>query len=145
MQTLCAPWYFSHFRQKISLPHLQSCKKTASAMPILSPTPFQMCLRVGLLSRDAPADITRGNISPPILDDVRWRQRHYLMEAMQQPAGMQQEDERTARREDKRAAGREAMQQPAGARQQEGSAVRGQQEGGATSGNTATSRHDETT
>jgi hypothetical protein len=27
-----------------------------------------MCLRVGLLLQDAPADITRGDISPPTLD-----------------------------------------------------------------------------
>jgi hypothetical protein len=43
-----------------------------------------------------------------------WRQR--LMEAMQQLAGTQREDERAARREDERAAQREAKQQPAGAR-----------------------------
>ncbi len=130
VQTLRAPWYFFHFCQHIALPHLQFCKKTASAVPILSPTPFQMCLRNGLLSRDAPADIAWGNLSLPILDDVWWQQWHCLMEAAQQPAGTQQEDKRTAWREDESAAQQEAMQQPARARQWEGGAVRGQQEGG---------------
>jgi hypothetical protein len=73
MQTLRTQWYFSHFRQQITLLRLQSCKKTASAMPILSPTPFQTCLCVGLLSRDAPADIAQGDISPPILDKIGFK------------------------------------------------------------------------
>ena len=55
-----------------------------------------------------------------------WRQR--LMEAAEQLAGVQQEDERAAPREDERVAQREATHQPAGARRQEDGAVRGQQE-----------------
>ena len=38
------------------------------------------------------------------------------MEAMQQLAGLQREDERAAQQEEERAAQREATQQPAGAR-----------------------------
>jgi hypothetical protein len=37
--TMCT-MYFFNFSQQISLPFLQSCKKTASTVPILSPTPF---------------------------------------------------------------------------------------------------------
>jgi hypothetical protein len=91
---ICAPWYFSHFCQQIALPHLWSCKKTASAVLILLPSPFQTCLRIGLLLRDAPADVAQGDISPPILDNVQWQWQHCLMEATQQPAGMQREDKR---------------------------------------------------
>ena len=46
---------------------------------------------------------------------VRWRW-HRLMEATQQLAGSQREDERAAQREEERAVQREATQQPAGAR-----------------------------
>ena len=58
---------------------------------------------------------------------VQWRWQR-LMEATQQLAGMQREDERAAQREDERAMQREATQQPAGARRQEGGAVRGRLE-----------------
>ena len=58
---------------------------------------------------------------------IQWR-RQRLMEATQQLAGMQREDERAARQEDERAAQREATQQPAGARRREGGAVRGRRE-----------------
>ena len=58
---------------------------------------------------------------------VQWRWQR-LMEATQQRAGAQREDERAAQQEDKRVSQRGATQQPAGARWREGDTVRGPRE-----------------
>jgi hypothetical protein len=50
-----------------------------------------------------------------VVGGIQWWRQH-LVEATQQLAGAQQEDDRAAQREDERAAQREATQQPAGAR-----------------------------